>query len=350
MWETLRRKSKLKIKNLDINKKGIFISGLLFAFGLFVSFENNPDWNIYKNIFYTGSDDGVDKKDYLFKALNKLFLSLNVKYEFFRVLILLAFSCFIYWLIKYTKMSKQGLTEILLYTLAFCFIRFSIQIREGIGFVFLIIAILRLLNEIASTKNLFSIGLILTASFLFHSGLLGYFLILVCAFFAMKFKMLHFFTNSKNNIAIVFILGIILSTITPMLAGKIYLLSTSWQNTPIQINMLKGIFWGINFLVVILLLHSIEKKDTEVIEIKDLFLMFLVNYFTPLICFWIIVLLFIGGPQSLISALARMHFLNLALVVFYNLIVNKKSKLLLNLISLFVFSYNIYTVFVSLSS
>ncbi len=344
--------------NLNKNKTLPFIykyrySAILCILLLILTFifnENlNPDWEIYKKIYYFNTDGNVNKGDILFVSVNKLFRNLGFSYQAFRIILTFFFCIVIVYTFNFSSFKKVSQSGKILFFLCFFCIRFIIQIREGLAFAVFIFFILLSINDINTNKSkaLQLLPLLIIAS-LIHTGLFIFIFIFISSllieYCGLTKKMFEF----KTWIVLITAASFLIVIATPLLNGKIYLLKTTWQQQPISFTFEKLLFWISNSTVLLLLGMEFKKLFPNRSEKGVTFFYVLTHFLVPIVLLWLIYLLTFSGSQSLISALYRLSFFFMAILVFLILLKSKKLSPVLYLSLFYSLAISIRTVTISL--
>jgi hypothetical protein len=327
----------------------IVICFLLIILTIVFNENLNPDWEIYKNIYYLNTDGNVNKGDILFVSINKLFRNLGFSYQAFRIILTTFFCIVIVYTFNFSTFKTVSHSGKILFFLCFFCIRFTIQIREGLAFAAFLLFILLSIND-ANTNKSKALKLlpILIISSLIHTGLFIFIFIFISSLLIEHFGLTKKMFEFKTWIVLITAASFLIVIATPLLNGKIYLLKTTWQQQPIRFTFEKLLFWISNSTVLLLLGLEFKKLFPNPSEKGLAFFYVLTHFLIPIVLLWLIYLLTFSGSQSLISALYRLCFFFIASLVFLILLKHKKLSPVLYLSLFYSLAISIRTVTISL--
>jgi hypothetical protein len=311
----------------------------------------NPDWFGYYNIFYDGGWLKAGDRDVGFLFLIKLYKAIaDNNYDSFRSAIALYFTLFglFFSLGLFIKpdTAKSAVFALFISICAFLFIRFIIQIREGIAATFLIYGFAFLLQKssdrhathsIFSYANLFAF-IFFVLAYTIHSGTT---LFLACLLLAFAFNLIE---NKSPELFLVvrYAVGLIITAgaITVPFFYQKFVDKNSFvavileESTNTQLSVGKMAYWLFYGLLIYLLRKKVLTliQQISIARTTQLLLHLLTSLFLQCIYLSIIIAIIFQIPGSVIAAEIRL--LNLIVSILLVLLAAKSS----NTFFIFIFS------------
>lgn len=313
----------------------------------------NPDWFIYELIFVDGSHLKDNGRDLGFLAIIAGFKLFSNSYELFRYTLALFFSGFIFQLsngsiLKYS-FKKNKLIVSLFFLVAFLFIRFTIQIREGLAVCFVISALANLLNNDTLTINsskafLKTINLKIFLYFLIgitiHSGVLTFFLMFLASFFIKEnvYRLKSIYKKYNRTILYsILVFAIIVAFLYKGLIGYVYFLQEEEQLISTEVNLAKIGYWVVNGILTIVLVAQLKNYAMIVKNIQlKIYLILMADFLLPFVFTLTFTSILLSSPGGLVAALGRIYNLALGISLLALCFKTKGNSLFILLLSLFI--------------
>jgi hypothetical protein len=353
-------------REIDLFGVGKSIMSFMFLILMFYATQNmvenfNPDWFAYSKIFDQGGWD--ESKDIGFAFIINLFKSFGGNnYTAFRSSLAVYFMVFSFLMtlgkiIGYDNYSNWFFTVFI--ALVSCmFIRFTIQIREGVALTVILFSLSSIINQkkdaYVSRPSSLLILFWLFVAFLIHSGTLIFFLIFLLAI------VLNFLRNAnENQLAYVeFVIdkgATMLAFIVPFIYMKIITSNTVYfgaldTDNDTSVTTGKMLYWGIYGVFIFILRKKVlDFLNAETLNPITSIYLWLINKVLIKVLY-ILVVLFILLKQPVLYTSAFGRLLSLSICISTLILVFKtRNNFFIIIFSLFMIVDQIRTIIEALN-